>query len=156
MRGAPGLAAARFRLDVVVADAVTGGSLCESLPGRPFDLDRHEDDDGQPTTPAGQAVALAVPGYMAELVDRAAMLMIARGVFTVDFTWWRGGEDRHYIGRLEWVNLTVRVVVHNNTTGDFVCRSLPAEMFTLDSAEGAYVGEMPGADEVARFEHEQR
>jgi len=92
----------------------------------------------QPATATGACTADAamtthkVPPYMAPLVDRAAMVMLARAVFQVDFTWLTDDEEHRYTARLEWFELTVRTVVHDARSGDYVCRSLPGEPFKID------------------------
>ena len=145
-------------LRVVVADAVTGRTLCESLPGRPYDVDRHEDDDdGQPSTPAGQADSeTKFPSFMAELVDRAASRLKAEGWRqSVAFTWWADGESAPYTARIDWSpnEIAPRVIVFNGRSGDFVCQSLPGKLYQIDPLTWCHD---VAPDVVAEYDHRQR
>ena len=143
-------------LRVVVADAVTGGALCESLPGRLYDLDRHDDDDGQPTTPAGQADSeTKFPSFMAELVDRAASRLKAEGWHqSIAFTWWADGESSPYTARIDWSpnEMAPRVIVFNGGSGDFVCQSLLGKLYEIDPHTWC---RDVAPDVVAEYDHRQ-
>ena len=83
----------------------------------------------------GEAVVLA---RLSLLVDRAAMLMFARGFpLRVDFEW---GDERRtrrrYLARVELADgeRAPRIVVHSARTGEYVCRSLIGDWFAIDPA----------------------
>lgn len=90
--------------------------------------------DGTPDVPAP---AQGAPRYMHDLVDRAAAILRARWPATVGyFSLWADGEERQYVARMEWPadQPGPRVLVFDGRSGDYVCRSLPAEdeLTTLD------------------------
>ncbi len=96
----------------------------------------------------------SAPGYMGKLVDRAARLLVAQRALRVDFKMWRDGEDRTYIGSLEWgADPAPRVVVHDGRSGDFICQSLVGDCFTIDPSN--WDGTL-APDELDKFEWEQR
>ncbi len=128
-------------LRVVVADAGTGCTLCESLPGRAYDLERHADDDegGSAAAPASTSATAGgdgeFPRYMADLVDRAASRLKAEGWRqSVAFTWWTDGVALAYTARIDWASgeFDPRVIVFNGLSGDFVCQSLPGRLHEID------------------------
>lgn len=170
VEGGEALCVARlvWRLDdagprVVVADVATGRTLCQSLPGVPFDLDHHADDSrGGADVRACEAAALAPgalppPPYLAHLVARAASRLQAQGWHqSAAFTWWSPGHALTCTARIDWApaELAPRVVVFDGLTGDFMCRSLPGRLHEMDPCTWSSGETAP--DLMAEYEHQQR
>lgn len=126
---------------VVVADVAAGLTLCQSLPGRPFELAYQADDagdcTGEPdTVPASlEPGALVAPVYLAHLVDRAADRLKAEGWHqSAAVTWWADGVPTAYTARIDWARheLAPRVIVFDGVSGGFVCQSLPGKLHQID------------------------
>lgn len=107
--------------------------------------------------PAAPAALLLYPPYMAELLDRAASMLQARGLGAlVEFTWWADGEAVPYTARLDWPVFSsddaARVVVFDGRSGEFVCRSMPGDWGEVDPSNWCI--DVP-PDAVERYTWEQ-
>jgi hypothetical protein len=108
-------------------------------------------------TSSAHGPAAPFPHYMADLVDRAAMLLQVHGLgAVVSFSWWADGEDHAYTARLVWqsgsAELAPRVMVFRGRSGDFVCQSLVGNYFDVDPSTWAI--DVP-SDEIDREIWEQ-
>lgn len=88
-----------------------------------------------PAAPAEPA--LLFPRYMADLIDRAALLLQANfpAAGPLPFNWWADGEEVPYLARVEWpagVIAGPRVVVLDGRTFELVCKSLAGAPFDID------------------------
>lgn len=81
------------------------------------------------------SAAPQVPAYLARILDRAAMQIHSQWpTQQVEFPWWSEGTDTLYRARLVWLHddPAPRVQVHDARSGDFVCRSMVADLFVID------------------------
>ena len=96
-----------------------------------------------------------MPSYMRSLVARAALLLDFHGHDQcVRFTWWADGEETQYMARVKWMDgeSGPRVLVVRGRSGEFVCRSLPGQLFDIDSS---CLGGGADEDELDRLQWEQ-
>ncbi len=82
--------------------------------------------------PLAPSPAATVPPYMRHLVSRAAAQFRANWPTTrVEFPWW-AGQDNHYTACLALDNGAIRLQVYCARSGEFVCQSLPGDLFEID------------------------
>lgn len=107
---------------------------------------------------AGNRDAAAAPPWVAKLVDRAARQIESQWPCTaVQFPWWTDGADILYRARLVWLSgePAPRVEVCDARSGDFVCRSLPADLYAVDSTRWEPVCPEDEAERINARQHRQ-
>lgn len=85
------------------------------------------------------APAAKFPPYLADLLDRGCLLLHVHGLGNVvQFEVWREGQTVAYTARLvfrfEQGDNAPRQVVCLARTGDFVCQSVPGDLFAVDAS----------------------